>query len=154
MFLRALVPDPVFFFFFKCMITTYYRERGKDTGQNQPMEEAFREKSKCFAFWMQSFQSPGLWSSGKGLIFGNPRSEFKSYIHYLLALVTISVSLNSFTWKEWGDSYIYLPEMLQRLNNVCIVCYNQETTQILIIAIINFWVAYCTFFSHFTKRLP
>lgn len=50
MFLRALVPDPVFFFFFKCMITTYYRERGKDTGQNQPMEEAFREKSKCFAF--------------------------------------------------------------------------------------------------------
>lgn len=25
MFLRALVPDPVFFFFFKCMITTYYK---------------------------------------------------------------------------------------------------------------------------------
>lgn len=39
MFLRTLVPDPVcFFLFFKCMITTYYRERGKDTGQNQPME--------------------------------------------------------------------------------------------------------------------
>ena len=45
MFLKALVPDPVCFFFFFLSFTTYYREREKDTGQNQPMEEAFREKS-------------------------------------------------------------------------------------------------------------
>lgn len=47
MFLKALVPDPVsfVFFFFPLSFTTYYREREKDTGQNQPMEEAFREKS-------------------------------------------------------------------------------------------------------------
>lgn len=27
------------------MVTIYYRKRGKDTGQNKPMEEAHREKS-------------------------------------------------------------------------------------------------------------
>ena len=105
MFLKALVPDPVcflFFFFFLLQLTT---EKGKRIQAKTSQWKKHLEKN-LEGFQTQSFQSPGLWSSGKGLTFGNPRSEFKSYIHYLLALVTISINLNSFTWKEWGDSFI------------------------------------------------
>lgn len=118
------------------------------------MEEAFRENLNALACSeCKASRVLGLWSSGKRPNIWEPKIWVQILYPLLTGLlVTISVSLNSFTWKEWGDSYIYLPEMLQRLNNVCIVCYNQETTQILIIAIINFWVAYCTFFSLLYKK--
>lgn len=111
MFLRTLVPDPVCFFFFFNVWLQLITEKGERIQAKTSQWKQHLEKN-LEGFQTQSSQGPGLWSNGKGLTFGNPRSEFKSYIHYLLALVTISISLNSFTWKEWGDSYIYLPEVL------------------------------------------
>lgn len=69
--------------------------------------------------------NPGHLSNDKGVTFGTLKSEFKSYIYYLRDL-SHNLYKPPFLHLKNGDNYIYLKELLSRLNNVCMIFYNHD----------------------------